>query len=396
MRILVVSLANLANSGGEAVTSLRLARAFAELGHAVTLLAPDANERNTAIDCAPARVAMSFNLGRLGLPNSFNTLTQLWPAVRGAWCHDIDLVYVRAGMLTFLFGVCLRWCSGVVVASEHHGWLAAERLMSGRHTWFAPLERRLQIADARFARVVRTVVPGIKALLVDGGIEPARINVIGNASDTERIRPRERNAALAAYKLSADRVYLGFVGSLVKWQGLDTVLRGFALLRARRPDTHLLIVGDGPQRAELAAQVSDLGLTGAVTFSGNLAHDEIDAMLACFDLSLLPTHTGAYTRIGRSPLKLREYAAAGRAVLAAHIVEVDTLESEPWIAYYTPGDAGDFALQAANILAEPLQLAARGRAARAYAERHFAWPVIARQILDTLPPARGTAGRFAC
>lgn len=387
MRQVVVSLADLSASIGEAVTSVRLARSFAELGHEVTLLAPTPREARPVVAAAPAAVRYSPNVTRLGLPNSLNSLVQVWLVLGLVLRRQVDVVYVRAASLTFLFGLLLRGWTRVVVVTEHHGWLAAERLISGRRTWLAPLERWLQVLDARCARRVRTVVPGIRQRLADGGVEAARVMVIGNAADAEAIRPLPREPALHRYGLDPARVYLGFLGSLTAWQGLDDVLRAFARLAREDARLHLLLVGEGPCRAELEALARELGLQSRVTLLGRVGHEQVGDAMACFDLALLPTHRGAYADIGRSPLKLREYAAAGRAVLAAEIDAVDALAAEPWIAFYRPGDAESFCAAARRLLGDGAQLVEAGRAARVYAEQHFAWPVIAASILAGLPRA---------
>ncbi|MBX9608589.1 MAG: glycosyltransferase [Gammaproteobacteria bacterium] len=386
---MLISLADLSASIGEAVTSIRLARTFAELGHEVTLLAPAPAGSRPVVAARPARVRHSLNVARWGLPNSLNTLVQLWIVLRMVLAGEVDVIYVRSASLTFLYGLLFRGWTRVLVVSEHHGWLAAERRISGRYAWLAPLERWLQLLDARFASRVRTVVPGIRQHLTAGGVNAERVVVIGNAADTEAIRPLPRNPALAKFGLDPDGVYLGFLGSLTPWQGLDDVLPAVAQLAARDPRIRLLLCGEGPCRATLTAQAQALGIADRVVWLGRVAHDQVARVLACFDLALLPTHVGAYAEIGRSPLKLREYAAAGRAVLAAEIDAIDSLVGQPWIEFYRPGDLEGFCATATRLLTDRAALERAGRAARDYAESHYAWPVIARSILAGLPlPAR--------
>lgn len=397
MRFLIVSLADLGASSGEAVTSARLARSIAEFGHEVELLAPAAAGTRCALELGAARECRSPDVTRLGLPNSLNSLPQILHVLRRLLAREVDVVYVRAAALTFLFGLCGRLFSGVTVVSEQHGWMAAERRLRGRLAWLAPLEASLQVLDARCAHRVRTVVPGIKQRLVARGIAPGRVLVVGNACDTDSIRPLPRVPAVVARGLVDDRRYLGFLGSLSPWQGLDVVVRGFADVAATHADVDLLLAGDGPCRAALETQARALGLAGRVHFLGRVPHAAVAAVMACFDVALMPTHSGAYVEIGRSPLKLREYAAAGRRILAARVEALEALEAEPWVSFYAAGDSAEFAARALGLLARP---ADAGRAARAYAETHFAWPVITRQILEGLglavaPGATGAPLRCA-
>src|SRR5262249_34635663 len=102
---------------------------------------------------------------------------------------------------------------------------------------------------------------------------------------------------------------LGFTGFYRDWHRLDLVLAALAapeLARAR-----LVLVGEGPARAELERVAAELGVAARGTFAGPRPHDEGAAVLPAFDVALVPA-INAYA----SPLKLFEYMAAGLAVVA--------------------------------------------------------------------------------
>ncbi len=383
MRIVLLSLADLTSSTADSITTLKTARALAHAGLEVRAVAPRQASAVTALDVDGAKICFHANVRRLGLPNTFNTLVQLWHLAR-SMCKRTDVVYVRAASLTFLVGLWCRLSGGPPVISEHHGWAESERRMHERHTWAAPLERFAQVWDARFARRVRTVVPGLADLLVSHGVPRDRVVVIGNACDTDNIVPQDRAAACASYGLDPALVYLGFLGSLTRWQGLETVLDAFAEALRRRPALRLLIVGDGPLRDDLRARASALELDGRVHFLGRVDHDQVARALGCFDIALLPTAPGDYAAIGRAPLKLREYAAAGRTVLAARVPGVEDLDGEPWLHLFRVGDAGDLVRKLDCLFDSSDELSEQGRLARRYAEQHFAWPVIIARVIDEL------------
>ena len=74
---------------------------------------------------------------------------------------------------------------------------------------------------------------------------------------------------------------------------------------------HLLIVGDGPVHHQLEAQARRLGLVGAVTFTGRVTHAEVRPHVAAMDVCVSP-HSTFYA----SPMKVLEYMAMGKAVIA--------------------------------------------------------------------------------
>jgi len=82
--------------------------------------------------------------------------------------------------------------------------------------------------------------------------------------------------------LPAGGTLLGTVGRLDPVKDLTTLLRGFAVARARFPEARLALVGDGPLRRELTNLASDLGISPAVCWLGE--RENIPSLLRCFDL----------------------------------------------------------------------------------------------------------------
>jgi glycosyltransferase involved in cell wall biosynthesis len=116
------------------------------------------------------------------------------------------------------------------------------------------------------------------------------------------------------------RFVVGFVGSFKAWHGVEFLFKAFARLRGEDPPYHLLLVGDGPMRAALEDETRRLGLQGAVTFVGSVPHEDVPRYLAVMDVAVAP-----YPPLGDfyySPLKLYEYMAAGRAIVASKIGQV--------------------------------------------------------------------------
>ncbi|WP_060484693.1 glycosyltransferase [Pseudomonas sp. NBRC 111123] len=80
---------------------------------------------------------------------------------------------------------------------------------------------------------------------------------------------------------------LGAVGRLVESKGFETLIKAFAKGAASKPDMRLVIVGDGPLRASLEAQVDELGLTGRVLLCGH--HNDLQRLYRAFDWLLVPS-----------------------------------------------------------------------------------------------------------
>ena len=138
----------------------------------------------------------------------------------------------------------------------------------------------------------------------------SRIEVIPNGINLEHFEgPFDADAVRARWKLD-DRIVLGFTGFVRDWHGLDRVIAAIAKDGPEHPRL-LLVVGDGPARPALEAQAAALGITSRVVFTGIVPRDEIPVYVSTFDIALQPAVV-SYA----SPLKLFEYLALGRAIVA--------------------------------------------------------------------------------
>jgi glycosyltransferase involved in cell wall biosynthesis len=81
---------------------------------------------------------------------------------------------------------------------------------------------------------------------------------------------------------------VGFVGRLVPYKGADILVEASAEY-IRKNEMELHIIGDGPQRADLEAQVDRLGVRSGVTFHGWLPHMEVQTRLSSYDVMALPS-----------------------------------------------------------------------------------------------------------
>lgn len=168
------------------------------------------------------------------------------------------------------------------------------------------LPHLLSRADALTA-VSDTLATAVQRLAPSAG---SRLRVIPNGIDLDfwaapRRNPREPRIVAVA--------------RLEPVKGLDVLLRAFALLRERRPDARLDIIGDGAEREALQALARNLGLDACVAFRGALPRDAVRERLsaaACFALT---------SRSEGMPLALLEAMAVGVPAVASAVGAVPEL-----------------------------------------------------------------------
>lgn len=103
------------------------------------------------------------------------------------------------------------------------------------------------------------------------------------------------------------------VGGLIERKRPITTIRTVAWLRDQGVDAHLTWVGEGPQRADCEALISELNLTEQVTLAGSVRPAEVAAHLSVADLFFLPTAQENFFTSAAEAL------AAGRAVVATRV-----------------------------------------------------------------------------
>ncbi|MGE5692568.1 MAG: glycosyltransferase family 4 protein [Candidatus Zixiibacteriota bacterium] len=157
-----------------------------------------------------------------------------------------------------------------------------------------------------------------------GSVAPkAAVTVVPNGVD---VRPflKVRASNGKPEKSRKEKFTVGFVGSLKPWHGLEFLLEAFRRL-PESEDFELKIIGEGPLRLSLEKLSQKLDLQDRVAFTGSVDFEKIPKMLKTLDVLVAP-----YPQIDGfyfSPLKIFEYMAAGRPIVASRIGQLaDILE----------------------------------------------------------------------
>jgi glycosyltransferase involved in cell wall biosynthesis len=144
-----------------------------------------------------------------------------------------------------------------------------------------------------------------------------------------------------------------YIGTLADWQGLDIVIRALPKILEQHP-VRLHIVGRGRsrQRKMLSKQIRKLGVEGSVIVQPAIPHHEIPALIAESDICIAPLGLNdRNVTQGACPIKVLEYMAAGRPLLASNMPIVRELVREDMDALlFSPSDPDDLARQVLSLL----------------------------------------------
>lgn len=144
-----------------------------------------------------------------------------------------------------------------------------------------------------------------------------------------------------------------YIGTLADWQGLEVVIKALPKILEQK-QVQLKIVGRGRsrQRKFLAKQIRKLGVEGSVIVQPAVPHHEIPALIAEADICVAPLgFNDRNVTQGACPIKVLEYMAGGRPLLASNLPIVRELAREDVDALlFSPNDPDDFAKQALTLL----------------------------------------------
>lgn len=162
-------------------------------------------------------------------------------------------------------------------------------------------------------------------LVMNWDISAHKIIVLSNGVDVEQFQPNH-NAGREVRKALGmeDNPLILFVGNFYEWHDVGTVLESFPGVLEVYPNARVVLVGDGSMREGMQQRSVDLGISHAVHFAGLIPHSDVPRYMASADIAVVP-----YPKMDQgnwlSPLKLFEYMASARAIVASAVGQVKTI-----------------------------------------------------------------------
>jgi glycosyltransferase involved in cell wall biosynthesis len=369
---------------GQGVHLEALVAALRAEGHEVRVVGPSAYEKaglggESRLIALIRRLLPAFATELLELAYNIPAYRKL---VAAADEFRPDVAYERYNLF-FLAGSWLARRRRLPFLVEVNAPLAEERTRYGN----LRLRGLGRWAEARVWRRADRALPVTEVLaghVRAAGVDPSRIVVIPNGIDLAEF-PDE--AAAHQSGPEAETLTLGFVGFVRDWHGLDAVVRAIAAFQGP-PRLVLKVVGEGQARPGLERLAAELGIADRVTFTGLATREEIPGHVAGFDVALQPASV-PYA----SPLKVFEYMAAGRAIIAPDQPNLrEVLRHGETALLFDPADKAAMWGAVMHLVADPALRARLGAAARAeILARDLTWAGNARRVaalFDELRAAR--------
>lgn len=386
--------------GSSGTRSYEFARALIARGHQVTVIS--GAHQQSGLDL-PYDEARSWHRGDvdgidvISLPLTYSNRDSLfrrgWTflrfalrSVRLALTLDCDLVFATSTPITAVIpGLAAKWLRGKPFVFEVRDlWPELPRALGLRNPFILGGMSLLEFLGYRSADACIGLSPGIVDGIRRRSASTQKIVMIPNGCDLEIFHPRRRRS-LALPGISPEDFVAGFTGAHGPANGLDALLAVARELR-RRGDQRVKIafIGDGKEKARIAAQAQAEGLTNCLFFAP-VAKEELGGITASLDCGLMVLRDLPAFYRGTSPNKFFDYIAAGLPVVNNYpgwLAEMITTENAG-IAV-PPADPVAFADALQRLAANPDLKASMGANARVLAESRFARPKLAAEFIDVL------------
>lgn len=184
-------------------------------------------------------------------------------------------------------------------------------------------------------------------------LDPRKVVVASDGVDLDMFKEKEKIHARRTLKFSAQSVLVVYTGNLYEWKGVYTLVEAMAFLKTRAQC--VVVGGDSHDGAyeKLAAFAQGKGIHNLI-MTGHVPPPHIPDYLACADVLVLPNSgrtklSAAYT----SPLKLFEYMASGRPIVASEVPALQEVLDRTTAVWFKPDDAKDLARAVDRLLSNP-------------------------------------------
>lgn len=280
MKILIASDLHYPTINGVATFSRNLAKGLADHGHEVLVIAPSQNGKKCKevdgnhVIIRTASVPFPFYQNFRISPNPNREVRKI--------IEDFDPDVIHIQMVMWIGQAAMKYGNklGIPVVSTNHA--MPENLMDNLKL-LAPVSRPinyiLKAYGTRFhSKADYVTLPTQAAIDMFNASDKIDVpmEAVSNGIDLARFTATAASPhVMKTYSLPADKPIITYIGRLDAEKHLSVLVRAFSRVKEAVPKSHLLVVGDGTDAANLKLLVRELGLQGDVTFTGRVSDEDL-------------------------------------------------------------------------------------------------------------------------
>ncbi len=293
------------------------------------------------------------------------------------------IVYWRQAYLTF-FPVLLGRLLGKGIITEVNGLtldeVKSEPLSKARTRLILAIER----FNYRFSSHLICVAPQIRTRILEYyRLSPDKVSVILNGVNSDRMPVIDTREAKKKIGIDPDEKVVGFVGHFFPWDGIEYLIEAALDIIKEINNIRFLIVGHGLWGEHLPKLVEEKGLSEYFLFTGKVDWERLYLYVNAFDVATAPYSKAINFQSGRSSLKILEYFACKKPVVASQtevIPEVVDLERKGFGVTVPPERPKELAKAILGLLRDKRLREQLGKGSREYVAKDRSWRRVAQEI----------------
>jgi glycosyltransferase involved in cell wall biosynthesis len=380
LKILIyVPVAVLPSGDAGAIRIRELAENFAKLGNQVTILCQVRSSTYGGI----ATIKRLKPVGAKVIGFIFSTIQGLFSGIATLFREKYDLVYATAALnganaylvASFARLPCIIEVNGLMRDEIRVGWVGWWRKAAGyTMSWFEEMSFR------RCHHLI-AVTPEIKkALIADLGLNPAKIVAIPNGANIDLFKPVDCDQARKQLGLDQVTHLVAFVGRFSAWEGVHYLIKSIPYVLQEYPGTKFLIVGDGRMNEELVKLSEQINVSDNTIFTGRVPYDRVPLYINASDLCVAPLIKAMNEKAGVSPMKIFEYAACEKAIVASRLPGLEFIARDNLGILVEPDSPEELADAIMKLLREPELRRQMGKNGRKHVVENHSWESVARKV----------------
>lgn len=298
-----------------------------------------------------------------------------------------DIIYWRQAYLT-IFPVLLSRIFGKKIVTEVNGLtideIESEALSSIRKKIILNFER----FNYKNSSHLICVAPEIRKRILDYyKLSHRKVSVILNGVNSDRMPVIKQKKAKKEIDLEPDLKVVGFVGHFFPWDGIEYLIEAAEIIVKQMKDVRFLIIGHGKWGKHLNRLVEQKKLKEFFIFTGKVPWEELYLYINAFDIATAPYSKLINIKSGRSSLKLLEYFACEKPVIASNtsvIPEIIDINKKKLGLTVEPENSDDLANAILLLLRDKHLRKKLGSGGRAYVVKERNWKIVAHKTLTQM------------
>ncbi|WP_240842056.1 glycosyltransferase family 4 protein [Acidaminobacter sp. JC074] len=374
MKILYIGNEDMRKVGGGKTHFFEVALNLRKIGHQVTVILPGYHPReNLGYDLHIIQIpTFKKNVFSYLLYEFFKMFYVIWYlAFKG-----YKVVYVRSALLDFMPSILTRLLMKRLY-TERNGIAEYENKAHGYSLLYIKVMKLSVLISTKLSHGIVCVSEGVRDYYHSEFKVPLnRLHLVSNGANVERFKPLESHRKV--YKLPDDAFIVGFIGTFVKWQSLDILVQAALELKE---DVIFVLVGDGPLYPTIKKMVETYDLEDKFYFIGPVENSQVPKYISCFDLCYLCKKN---LEGGFSPLKMFEYMASGKAIIANDVVGIKEYLDLYKCGLLFNGESADLAQKIKDASSSKDAIMVMGANGRRAAVEYHSWYAVSEKVSEII------------